>query len=94
MNVSTAEVLTENKRDFFVPTIVTTTPEKRKELDLTSVMLVQRRRAAIDYLESVEQKRNEKRKFIRTVKNAIGNVLAGISIFVMLYAMCIIGTLF
>ena len=91
MNVSTAEVLTEEStRDFFVPTIVSTEPVQKKELDLTFVRFTQRKHAAVSYIKSVEsRKRNHSR-----IKETIGNIAGAIGIFAMIYGMCIIGAFF
>ena len=55
MNVSTAKKL-ETRENFFAPVIVSTTPVKRKELDLTFVHMVQRKRNALDYIAKIKAK--------------------------------------
>ena len=80
----------EARENFFVPTIVTTEPVQKKEIDLTFVQFAQRKHAAMSYIQSVEsRKRNHSR-----IKETIGNIAGAIGIFAMIYGMCIIGAFF
>ena len=89
MNVSTAKKL-ETRENFFVPIIVSTTPVKRKELDLTFVHMVQRKRNALDYIAKVEAKNRKK----SSVKETIGNIAGTLGLFGMIYGLYMIGMFF
>ena len=97
MNVSTAEVLTERK-EFFVPRIISTTPVQGKEIDLTFVQFAQRKRNALDYIESVAQKReakaDRKRNRINKAKNFVSEILCGIVMFAGFCGVILMGTMF
>ena len=99
MNVSTAEVLTDNtKENFFVPRIISTTPAPTtKEIDLTFVQFAQRKRAALDYIASVEAKRedkaNRKTNKIAKIKYAITNILGGLCTGALIFVILLIGTI-
>ena len=79
----------EVRENFFVPTIVTTTPVQKKEIDLTFVQFAQRKHAAVSYIQSVESRKKNTR-----IKETIGNIAGAIGIFAMIYGLCIIGAFF
>lgn len=89
MSVSTAKKL-ETRENFFVPVIVNTAPVKRKELDLTFVRMVQRKRNALDYIAKVEA-RNKKKS---SAKEIIGNIAGTLGLFGMIYGLYMIGMFF
>ena len=99
MNVSTAEVLTENtKENFFVPKIISTTPvQSTKEIDLTFVQFTQRKRAALDYIASVEARREDKANCkankIAKFKSVITDTLGGIFAAALIFVILLIGTI-
>lgn len=99
MNVSIAEVSTENiKENFFVPKIISTTPvPTTKEIDLTFVQFAQRKRAALDYIASVEAKRedkaNRKANKIAKFKSVITDTLGGIFAAALIFVILLIGTI-
>ena len=97
MNVSTAEVLTERK-EFFVPRIISTTPVQGKEIDLTFVQFAQRKRAATTYIENVEARREtkeiRKRNRINKAKNFVTEILCGVVMFAGFCGIVLIGTIF
>lgn len=73
-------------------------PEQKKELDLTFVKLVQRRKNALEYIESVEAKREAERirkhEKVTEIKETLEDVAGAVGIFLMLYGMCVVGALF
>lgn len=73
-------------------------PEQKEELDLTFVKLVQRRKNALEYIESVEARREaervRKQEKTAEIKETLENVAGAVGIFLMLYGMCIVGSLF
>lgn len=73
-------------------------PAQKKELDLTFVKLVQRRKNALEYIESVEARRESERvrKQEKTaeIKETLEDIAGAVGIFLMLYGMCIVGSLF
>lgn len=88
-------IQTENKRErFYAPKIMPTiVPDNQKKIDLTFVQLVQRKRAALDYIESVECKRKEKEFRKANIKRIIGDIVGGIVMFAAFFVMILVGAI-
>lgn len=59
------------KENFYVPTITNTTPIEGKEIDLTFVRFAQQKRNALDYIESVRLKEEQKWKWLKRIVNGL-----------------------
>lgn len=78
-----------NSRDFYVPTITTTTPIEGKPIDLSFSELMYRKRNANRYSESVRTSKKAHKR--NPVLDMIGNFLAVVSLFGSLYIALIVG---
>lgn len=86
--MNTARKEHKTKRDFYVPTITTTTPIEWKPIDLSFAELMYRKRNAKRYSESCTVRKTHKRN---PVLDMIGNFLAVVSLFGSLYIALIVG---
>lgn len=94
MNTSTAEKL-EKREMPFIPRIVSTEPVQKKELDLTFVQFAQRKRNALDYIASVEARREKKeirkRNKIAKIKRIACDILEGFAMAASILAIILLG---
>ena len=94
MNVSTAKKL-EKREMPFIPRIVSTEPVQKKELDLTFVQFAQRKRNALDYIASVEARREKKeilkRNKVAKIKCIAFDILEGFAMAASILAIILLG---